>query len=462
MPGPRVAVIGGGLAGLCAASDLAGRGFEVVLFEREDRPGGRARSDREKDFRYEPGAHLATGADVSLLALVERAGLGRELLPLRPVALAQVQRGKAFRIHPESVRGVAGIPGVGAFAALRLARLERLLARLAPILDAEAPERAEAQDDRSVADFVRLYFGSKVLERWIRPWLADTAPCDAEEASRVLALGLLAFRRHAYVGSLRGDLGGLAEALAKSVAARLGAAVRAVEPAAGGRLLVSHAGTGGEGTLEADAVVLALPAGDALSVASAVLSNAELDLLRAGRSVPALGLALGLESPLARHATRLRIPRPEGLPFRTVALEPGVPGGRLPEGRGLAVLLDSGTDPRALDRADERVASRWIDALDALLPGAAARVSWVRIHRWESAHPRFDVGRYRAIARLRRLGTDVRARGRRLYLAGDHLVGPTLEAAVVSGRRAAASVAEDFGRQPSSAGRSAITPGSPR
>jgi 1-hydroxycarotenoid 3,4-desaturase len=43
MPIPRIAVIGAGVAGLCAAIDLAGRGFEVVLFERAHAAGGKLR-----------------------------------------------------------------------------------------------------------------------------------------------------------------------------------------------------------------------------------------------------------------------------------------------------------------------------------------------------------------------------------------------------------------------------------
>jgi hypothetical protein len=62
-----------------------------------------------------------------------------------------------------------------------------------------------------------------------------------------------------------------------------------------------------------------------------------------------------------------------------------------------------------------------------------------------SAFPRFDVGDYRVLARLRRVEADARARGRRVYLAGDHLIGPTLEAAVVSGERAATALADDLG-----------------
>ncbi|MCB0900296.1 MAG: FAD-dependent oxidoreductase, partial [Actinobacteria bacterium] len=41
-PTDRVVVVGAGLAGLSAAMRLAGAGREVVVLEREDRPGGRA------------------------------------------------------------------------------------------------------------------------------------------------------------------------------------------------------------------------------------------------------------------------------------------------------------------------------------------------------------------------------------------------------------------------------------
>jgi 1-hydroxycarotenoid 3,4-desaturase len=43
MPIPRIAVIGAGVGGLAAAIDLAGSGFEVLLFERAQAPGGKVR-----------------------------------------------------------------------------------------------------------------------------------------------------------------------------------------------------------------------------------------------------------------------------------------------------------------------------------------------------------------------------------------------------------------------------------
>src|SRR4051794_14380811 len=64
-----VAVLGGGVAGLTAAHELADRGFSVTVYESRDRPGGKARSlpvpdsgtdgradlPAEHGFRFFPG-----------------------------------------------------------------------------------------------------------------------------------------------------------------------------------------------------------------------------------------------------------------------------------------------------------------------------------------------------------------------------------------------------------------------
>src|SRR3954452_9017717 len=57
-----VAVLGGGVAGLSAAHELAERGFDVTIYEQRDAPGGKARSipyvGTGKDGRADlPGEH---------------------------------------------------------------------------------------------------------------------------------------------------------------------------------------------------------------------------------------------------------------------------------------------------------------------------------------------------------------------------------------------------------------------
>jgi phytoene desaturase len=51
----KVVVIGAGFAGIAAATSLAHQGFDVVVLEKHDRPGGRARYFREQGFTFDMG-----------------------------------------------------------------------------------------------------------------------------------------------------------------------------------------------------------------------------------------------------------------------------------------------------------------------------------------------------------------------------------------------------------------------
>ena len=84
---------------------------------------------------------------------------------------------------------------------------------------------------------------------------------------------------------------------------------------------------------------------------------------------------------------------------------------------------------------------------DHLARGGTSIASQVlaQLARWEYAYPCFDVGRFRAIGRFQALQRQARRDGRRLYFAGDYLVGPTMEGAFASAARAAEAVLSDLG-----------------
>jgi len=69
--GARVVVVGGGLAGLSAATFAARAGARVTLFERLSDPGGRARTREERGFLFNQGPHALYQGGEAMAALRE-------------------------------------------------------------------------------------------------------------------------------------------------------------------------------------------------------------------------------------------------------------------------------------------------------------------------------------------------------------------------------------------------------
>lgn len=92
----KVAVIGGGWAGLAAAVDLTAAGVAATLYEAGRQPGGRARAIEVDGRRLDNGQHILLGAYRETLALMRRIGADPEqLLDRRPL---QVLEPGVFRL----------------------------------------------------------------------------------------------------------------------------------------------------------------------------------------------------------------------------------------------------------------------------------------------------------------------------------------------------------------------------
>jgi oxygen-dependent protoporphyrinogen oxidase len=446
----NVIVIGAGLAGLAAAWRLQEKGHEVSVLERSERAGGRVGVDVRGGHRLDRTLETLHDGDRHLLGWIRELGLGPSLLPLRPLQITQVHAGVSTPIDPQSLSGVTGIPGVRWRDAPKLLRWPRLMARYAPLLDPTAPERAASLDFRSAADFARLYFGESLHAHWIAPELTDAYGADSSSLSRVATLLLWRARgtglaRTVVHGTLRRPLAEVVEAAAERLPIRLGVeATRVDERPSGGFSVSCRADAGGQGELEADAVVVATSARDAGALVAPIASPAERDHLAGVVQAPEIVLSLALSAPPSGLPQRVRVPRAADQPIECLLLEPGLAEGRAPRGEGVAVLRATTRFSEANGHTTDSVVEKGLLAgLARLFPGVAAHVEDAVLHRRPAAVPRFDVGAYRALERFRRVQADRRALGRRVYFAGDHLVAPSAEGAVVSGVRAAEDLCAD-------------------
>ena len=111
-PSQRVVIVGAGLGGLSTAMHLAGAGREVVVLEREDRPGGRAGRLQLDGYSFDTGPTVLTMPDLiddAFRAVDEDYRQWLDLIPLDPAYRAFYPDGSTLDVHTDPQRMAAEI-----------------------------------------------------------------------------------------------------------------------------------------------------------------------------------------------------------------------------------------------------------------------------------------------------------------------------------------------------------------
>jgi oxygen-dependent protoporphyrinogen oxidase len=317
---PDVVVVGGGIAGLVAARELALGGLSVTLLEATDRLGGKVARHTVGGIELDAGAESFATRKGTVAALAAELGLGPAIVQPNPAgAWLQPATGPALPLPKTALLGIPGTPlasdviaVVGMRAALR-AELDELM-----------PSGVAAKE-RTLGALVRRRMGDGVLERLVAPVVIGIHSRHPDELDvDVVAPGLRAALRgagslaHAVlrlrdaapagtaVSGIEGGLFSLVESLAadlrrRGVVIRTGAAVSSVDAAG-----VTLAAGDGE-RIDAPRVVLAAPLGaqttPSILLATLVLQSEALDAAPRGTGVLVAPGASGIRAKALTHAT---------------------------------------------------------------------------------------------------------------------------------------------------------------
>lgn len=461
---PRLCVIGGGIAGLAAAhraQELARERREklqIVLLEAGPRVGGVLRTVRKNGYLLEEGPDSFLTEKPAARNLAVRLGLEKRLLGTnRENARSWVDR--AGRLHPTPEAFFLLAPGsIGGLARTSLLSWPGKLRAAADL----ALPRRHAKGDESIAGFVRRRFGRELYERLAQPMIASVYGADADDLSldallprfakleaehRSVIWGLLRRRRAAEAAasgpryslfeSFQNGMEELPRAIESSLprgTCRARVSVRAVRAVSrsGRRVAVE---TARHGVVEAEAVVVALPA----HAAATVLHPFDVQLASELAEIPyhsAVVVNLGYriaDVPHPMDGFGFVVPRAEHRAILAGSFSHVKFTGRAPSGRALIrAFLREGAGDNVFQRGEEAALEAVRrDLKDLLGITASPELSSVRLH--PKAMPVYRVGHLGRVARI----DELAERRPGLALAGNAYRGVGIPDCVASGEAAA-------------------------
>ena len=203
----RVAVVGGGLAGLTAAHALAAAGAEVKLLEASTRLGGQVWSERVDGFLVEHGAEGFPARRTAIRGLCQQLGLGHRLLEQNAHRNLCLRNGRLEELGPGEAAGILGMAVDPADLGSGLVTLQDGLGELTGALATRLVEMAEVKTASRVERLARDGNGWALRCHGGSDTVADAVilALPAASAADLLApvVGSLpAFRELSYASSL--------------------------------------------------------------------------------------------------------------------------------------------------------------------------------------------------------------------------------------------------------------------
>jgi protoporphyrinogen/coproporphyrinogen III oxidase len=434
-----VAVIGAGMAGLAAAHLLSTRGLSVIVLDKSDRPGGRARTIKIDEKYVETGAAFISAFYTETLRLIDETGL-RESLYQRSQN-AYVARDRVVEpLWPigQLVRGGA----LSRFAQYRLLALALPMAVHWRRLDITRLAECIPIDKRSAGDFGRRWLGAEATDYFFNPLLRGLMYWDADTTSAAVVYCILkSFGRSKGTYRLAQGMLQLATALCARSEVRLNCQVTTISPSVEGTTTVAYVRDATDEQVAAKTVICAttapearvltpwLPASMAAFLADVTYSRTTMLTF----SVPAQAEGYPQGAVLFPSSTVRELSSLNPL-YQYID---GGPGDARPD-RLVNVYLSNAGALATDGLSDKQLADRVIDQMNQLLdsPAWTASSTLRNVQRWQYAIPRFDVG---YIAKMTKFTEEAKNLDGFAF-AGDYLGAPYIDAAISSGLRAAEHV----------------------
>lgn len=457
---PRLAIIGGGIAGLAAAHRAVELrpGASVTLFEAGPRVGGVLSTLHRDGFQVERSADNFITTIPWGIDLCRRLGLENQLIQTNPAYRRTfvVRRGRLHRL-PDGFLMMAPTQ----MWPLAVTPLLSPLGKLRSAMEYFIPPR-RSDEDESMAAFVRRRLGREAFDRLVEPLVSAVYAADLEQLSLLATLSrfremerehgslIRAMRRqmkskprgtsesgarYSMFVTLRDGLSSMVEAIAAKLppdCMRLNTQVERIERQ-GEQWKVFADGAEDENAF--DALVIATPSPVAAKLVEPLSAKLAGELAAIKHSGTAI-VSLGYDEREVGHpldGMGAVVPAIEHSPILAVSFSSRKYAHRAPEGKVLLrVFVGGARRPELAEKPDDELLPLVRSHTERLLR-IHGEPAFVDIAHWPNTMPQYHVGHKDRVARIRALAAELPG----IQLAGNAYSGVGIPDCIHSGETAA-------------------------
>ncbi len=422
----NVIIIGAGMAGLTAGHFLKEAGFEVLIIEQEERPGGRMMSIEKDGDIIDVGAQFIHTNYKLTLDLCKKLNIENELVEMKNDDM--IMRGEQVHVIPW---GGVRIPAISLWSQFKMLRLfGPIISRRKSMALNGWPDLLDL-DKLELATYTRLKLNEETLEYMVRPFMLTYSMSEPEGISVAYFMRSLYMYVTTGAHCLKSGNDMLPKALARNLDIRYGTAASRI-------LVDSNENVSGvqtsSGDMEGSIVISAIPSPALLPL----YDNWNEDQLRFMQEftfskLPIVVLEGSVRDTVSYWGAVLDRQAGHKISFVTYP-HMKYPSASRPSYALAWLMGDFGEE--MIDATDDKI----IEAVtEELGKGSVLGIDEIRsasVIRHAHTYPQYRVGMFDKLLRFKQ--SEGRPHG--LYFAGDYTAGGLIEGAAQSGYQAAERV----------------------
>jgi len=422
----KIVIVGAGISGLTAANTLRKSNKDVIVLEKEEKVGGRAKLETKDGFVLDTSAQFIFGDFYNFFDLAKEVKLNKNIIPTsNNIAF---YRNKKFH--------VLNLLGLIKFGTLKekykILKLLNILRKNNKIFSYTDLHKSREFDSEVFSEWITHHFGISILEYFVQPIVSSLCLTHPEKLSTSYGLTLLNSSLRKEIYAISNGIGSISEKLKNNIGKKYIKTSSDVK-----KIEIDENKVNGveleDKFIDSSCIISSLPLPILSKIAK--LPKEMKEIIEKIDYSPCIHLWICLREPVWKESMAILFPRIEWKDHIAIIETSMKSRTHVPPGKGMIeVFIFENHAKQLLEMSDEKIKEKILDDLSNFFANIKNKVLWYKILKIKYGMPIYKPGYYELTKKLNKKFVDG------LFLCGDYMAMPSLETAVWSGKNVAESI----------------------